>query len=495
MCGADEHVKTLNFSLRYLRRFSQNEIVVVTDLKRTPYPIDNPIVLDVTAPAEFNHHQASIFLKTSLHKVLDMQHQYCYLDSDVIAMRAGVDDIFAQYQAPITFCSDHCRMPAFSPAATHCGCDTQSADNIALLESLQEQEPYQIRPEMVSRPSAQRMRELMSQWESLLQENGEIPVHPQREALMAAVAEWKEHQIADPLVIARRKDLVNRFYEAKKRKLAYPLRVWRDIWPDYRKNLLDGKWRDRDGNVIIDKYTVPLSMFIWNRFKFHLDDGGIWWLDGDGQRVMLHVDRLGALLSLHGFQFDEEKQVWCDPEGQPLTLNYYDAIEQRSEFRFDAVHGVWRDKSGQEIYAPAACQHLREEIEKKFGVRITDERWQHWNGGVFLFDAESIPFLDTWHDWTMEIFKDEAWKTRDQGTLIATVWKHDLQNHPRLPIAFNFIADYHSSRLQFKSGKGFSLDEFETTVDPWFVHVYHHWGDADWEVWKWVESIGVAVPN
>jgi hypothetical protein len=47
--------------------------------------------------------------------------------------------------------------------------------------------------------------------------------------------------------------------------------------------------------------------------------------------------------------------------------------------------------------------------------------WQHWNGGVFLFDDSSVEFLSSWHEKTvMRIFDLPNWKTRDQGTLIAT---------------------------------------------------------------------------
>jgi hypothetical protein len=62
-----------------------------------------------------NHHQASIFLKTSLWQYLDMEHQYCYLDTDIIAIDEQIDEVFDQFQAPISFSTDHRKMLAFSP--------------------------------------------------------------------------------------------------------------------------------------------------------------------------------------------------------------------------------------------------------------------------------------------------------------------------------------------------------------------------------------------
>ena len=87
------------------------------------------------------------------------------------------------------------------------------------------------------------------------------------------------------------------------------------------------------------------------------------------------------------------------------------------------------------------CEHLLSAIRKKFGVRITDKAWRHWNGGVFVFDRESDEFMDLWHKYTLSIFRDPYWKVRDQGTLAATAWAMGLQSHPTLPRKFNLIVD------------------------------------------------------
>ena len=87
------------------------------------------------------------------------------------------------------------------------------------------------------------------------------------------------------------------------------------------------------------------------------------------------------------------------------------------------------------------CDHLRESILAKFAIEVNDPNWQHWNGGVYLFDSESTDFLDTWHNFTRAIFDDPGWKTRDQGTLVATVWKFGLESQPTLDRKFNCIVD------------------------------------------------------
>ncbi len=89
------------------------------------------------------------------------------------------------------------------------------------------------------------------------------------------------------------------------------------------------------------------------------------------------------------------------------------------------------------------CPHLVAEISRLFGVRVTDPSWRHWNGGVFLFDEESSEFLKTWHEYALLAFEDPAWRTRDQGTLIATIWKLGLQNQGTLPRETNYLVDPH----------------------------------------------------
>jgi len=87
------------------------------------------------------------------------------------------------------------------------------------------------------------------------------------------------------------------------------------------------------------------------------------------------------------------------------------------------------------------CEHLHAAIRKMFGVKVTPKTWQHWNGGVFVFDEASAEFMERWHRNTLSVFKDPYWQVRDQGSLAATVWQLGLQNHPTLHRDFNFIVD------------------------------------------------------
>jgi glycosyltransferase involved in cell wall biosynthesis len=88
----------------------------------------------------------------------------------------------------------------------------------------------------------------------------------------------------------------------------------------------------------------------------------------------------------------------------------------------------------------ARCHHLIEAIRGAFHVEV-NPKWQHWNGGVFVFSEDATPFLDCWNEFTRQTLDDAAWQTRDQGTLIAAAWKLKLQNTPRLDRRFNLIVD------------------------------------------------------
>jgi len=146
------------------------------------------------------------------------------------------------------------------------------------------------------------------------------------------------------------------------------------------------------------------------------------------------------------------------------------------------------------------CDHLKAAIKSKFDVEIDEPSWQHWNGGVFLFDSESSDFMNTWHDYTRQIFADPAWKTRDQGTLIATVWKHGLQHQPMLPDAYNYIVDpMHGVAARkrpslqapdYSVDLSYSLCGGSDLMHPRFLHFINGaMGARGWKNWDDVEAL------
>ncbi len=378
VCGAKEHIDALNYSLKTLKKFSASDIIVITDSARNSEIIRHDHIIDVKTPVNLNHHQASIFIKTGIYGYLPANYRYCYLDTDVIALNSGVDEIFNLFSAPVTFAPDHCRLSGFSPAAVNCGCYEQFGLWQKELKHLIEEQKKHER----------------------------IPEHPEKKKRLKEKFERLEKN-TDPFYIFR-------------------------YWLSPR--------------------------------KFRLDDE---------------------------FVLDKKTRVWYDKEGNTVNYdlpNIHPEIEDFTDYRYRANNGksAWTIH-GREVF-DCKCDHLGKHIEKEFGIGIADPEWRHWNGGVFLFEDQSKDFLKAWHEKTMRIFEIKEWKTRDQGTLAATAWEFGLQNHRTLPSAFNLIADYENKKIIYHGGLEFSAEGSQEPISPHFIHVYHHWGDAQWDVWKDVEA-------
>jgi hypothetical protein len=195
--------------------------------------------------------------------------------------------------------------------------------------------------------------------------------------------------------------------------------------------------------------------------------------------------------------FDKKQKYWTDAEGNIIlkdmryhkeyayeTQGQIELIEANSPWRWNAELDTWISPSGDDINSELVCNHLQQYISDKFQIVVKDNKWQHWNGGVFLFDDRSNLFLQSWHDKTMQIFLDPQWKTRDQGTLIATCWEYGLENKKLLPPEFNFIADYYRDSMEYRGKRRFYLDVYGKEISPVLIHIYHHWGDEKWAVWQ-----------
>ncbi len=156
VCGGDKHINTLNTSIKYLKRFSKNKIIVITDSSRNQIKIAHDLIIDIKTDSKYTHHQAAIFLKTSVHKYLDMDNAlYCYLDSDVIALSEEVDEVFNQTFDTIGFCPDNITFDYFSPYAMNCSCIDESIQNREKL--MRTSEEYD---------------KLHGEWSSFIKENG-----------------------------------------------------------------------------------------------------------------------------------------------------------------------------------------------------------------------------------------------------------------------------------------------------------------------------------
>lgn len=378
VCGAKEHIDTLHYSLQYLKKYSKNEIWILTDSTRNEVAILHDKIIDVATPTEFDHHQASIFLKTGIYKYFPKGNRYCYLDTDILALSEDVDKIFDEYIAPIRFAPDHSTMEQFSAYALNCECLKQYESYRNKLED----ELAKVDP--LRRSQNDEIRNLRNQLITYYQQNKSIS-----KRILLAIQFFlsiKTFHLTNKLIYDKRK------------------KVWKD---------------KESGTVFMNKINMAKS-----------------------------TRKVG------------------------LKWNYFTSYPMLPDRR-----SLWRND----------CYHLPEAIKNKFGVTVSNPQFQHWNGGVFLFDDQSHEFLETWLHSTLEIFNEPYWKTRDQGTLIKTVWEFGLQNHPTLNKKWNLIADYYNPSLKWE-GKEIVLKATERYT-PVLLHVYHHFGDEEWGFWNQIPKI------
>jgi len=376
VCGAAEHLNMLKESYAWLAARTNLPIYVVTDSKRNEWHIQYENLIDVPVDPSFNHHQAAIWLKTSLHKILPTDYLFAYLDSDVLSWSNKVDDIFNHYVSPVTFAPDHCKLNQFSSYAVNCGC-------LATLSSVREM----IQKEIIK--------------QDILSLSSDVEIQQKRKVLFDLLAQNKRSFIG---------------------KLFFYTRYF------------------------LSRTHFQVGPFYFNK-KLKI------WNDESGTAIMYHVNmsKIAEKLNLRWNVLKQELQL---TDGRP----------------------VFKD----------SCTHLPQLIEKKFSITIDNVNWQHWNGGVFVFHTGNNRFMQTWHELTMQIFDDPEWKTRDQGTLVATVWKLGLQNHPTLEREWNLIIDYYTPGIEL-TGDGIFIMQGKK-FRPHFIHVYHHFGDTSWSLWNKIAS-------
>lgn len=391
--GGKEHIEELNFSLKFLRQYSKNEILVITEKSRNEIEIEHDKIIEAKTPVEFNNHQASIYLKTGINNHLEQGHNYCYLDGDIVAINSDVDKIFDHYLAPISFAKDHCKINEFSPHAMNCGCVESNA---------KEEDSFNAK-----------LSELF----------GKI-------------------NLTDSHIKKQTEELLS-------------------IFVRYRKNPI--KYFFRNAKYLIQRYLLPVKSFYF-----------------------------------HAYRFQKDNKCWYNSENEIILFDYpyYEKkLWGTAGIRFNKEENFWETKEGikYEFKAPI-CNHLPEYLKKEYGINIP-ENWQHWNGGVFLFDDSSTDFLNYWHQQTIREFSNPYTKTRDQGTLALTVWKFGLQNHPNIPKEFDWITEYANNDIAWDKLKGYTLDGFKTIFHPTLLHIYHEWGNKDWSIWKSVASRASATAD
>ncbi len=192
------------------------------------------------------------------------------------------------------------------------------------------------------------------------------------------------------------------------------------------------------------------------------------------------------------FLFKRSDHCWYNSKGKIIGYDfkhYNKEIFKKTGVYYNGKDWVTNNK---ELIKPQLphCDHLRDYLNQSYNITIP-QNFRHWNGGVFLFGLKSKEFMDYWHQATMaESAKGNIKYYDDQGTLIVSSFKFGTEKNPSLPVRFNFIADYNNKSTQWNEQKGYTYNNFITTFIPAFIHIYHQWGDENWDIWQSVISLG-----
>jgi len=389
VCGDKEHVHTLNYSLKFIRHFSKHPALVVTDIKRNEIPVEHNQIINIDTPPEYNHHQASIYLKTGLHKFLDLGNNnlYCYLDSDVVAIDFEINSIFNCFTPPIIFAKDHCPFNEFSPHVIKCGC----LDDVLRRE--------------------------------------------------------KEYSKIDAFF---------------KQKFFSQVRLFSEDRMKLDRQFADIKKKSFKGVVSAIKYLVKRYILPTKYFSFG------------------------------NYYFNKKDHFWYNSSKEIIHINYKHFAKKlylETGMKYNYKLNIWLNKSGEDITPKVAqCHHFQEYVQHKYEITIP-YNWRHWNGGVFLFNAEAYEFMNYWHEITLKEFENPLLETRDQGTLAVSAWKFKIQDIKTLSVKYNFITEFNNSAINWAPNKGYTYNNFKSIFKPYMLHIYHHWGDTGWSIWQSVMEL------
>lgn len=209
----DQFAREVRVALRFLKRLTRAEMLVLR--ARSTVDIAHDQVTQMTVPPELDDRRASIYLKTGLQRwVAGLARCYCYLDSDVIAVREDVDDIFAQRRGVVNFASDHKSIDRFSRWAVECGCGRQTCSH------LREAIEHHFGIEIPSGDWTMRnggvylfdgaSEEFLSTWHAMTLRTFELPFWKARDQGTLAATAWKFRSRAAPMLSSRFNFIIDR---------------------------------------------------------------------------------------------------------------------------------------------------------------------------------------------------------------------------------------------------------------------------------------------
>ncbi len=480
--GAKLHIDTLHDVLPLWRSSTSSPILVVTDRKRNELPINHNRVVDIDIDDSFSHHEAAILLKTGLYDYVDwsLADYWVYLDTDILPVRLPVEDIADHFVAPITFAPDHCTMQEFALSAVHEESSEETNRRFAEIKAsvkdiFEDQRKHQLKHEA----AYLKVIDITKAYKREAAHNE--PSDRLRKARDSYFEEKKYHKTKPILRVKKMNSLLqsNSLIDRIRGKIN------RFFLKKYFRNNSQYLF-ETDGNGLWTATDLKYKKFFFTNYNIIWDQKNNSFRD---KATDLHIDdsrliTFSDYVKGHNLSYDPKSESWHNKDGSLFWKSYplVENIYQRTGCIYNPENQSFKLAEGTIIQYVKKSTALKKTIETDFKIIINIEDWQHWNGGVFIFDKSAKSFLYDWKQRCLAAFTFPNWKTRDQGTLIATVWDHQLQDHPTLPQEWNFIADYYKEEILYKGN--FEFEVFDKRITPSLLHIYHHWGDDDWQLWR-----------
>lgn len=276
VCGESKYLRQCEDAVMRLGNFSSLPIYIITDVKRNDSKITAEAkIIEVETPGDLNHHQASIYLKTSLPHFLPVQtSSYCYLDSDVFAVSDKADTIFDCEHEGIGFAQDLYTVNEFSAYVFNDGfLEKRLAEN----------------QEVVS---------LISKLEALHHHFKEKQQSPEGKKLEAFLSTVKKDPFRNLLPLSNY--LFARAFKFEKQKIRDDL---------YYKSAAKA-WVDKNENEILFDYPSRINKLLSSSpYKFDKKKGS--WLNPKGEKVfsMKHPKLREWLTQQTNRQFSGEERL------------------------------------------------------------------------------------------------------------------------------------------------------------------------------------------
>jgi MoaA/NifB/PqqE/SkfB family radical SAM enzyme len=117
----ERQIDEVSPALHFLKKFSKAEVIVLHT--RSERRVAHDAVFEIALPSEWDDRRAAMYLKThALEYMQDIAEEFCYLDSSVMTLAQGVDEVFAAPDAPLRFAAGTQSIDSLSRSAVNCHC-------------------------------------------------------------------------------------------------------------------------------------------------------------------------------------------------------------------------------------------------------------------------------------------------------------------------------------------------------------------------------------